>query len=279
MRQRVMIAMAIANDPDVIIADEPTTALDVTIQAQVLEVLKTAQHETGAAVIMITHDLGVVAGIADRVQVMYAGRAVETGTVDDIYYRPRMPYTIGLLGSVPRVDEREKSALAPVEGNPPSLLDLPPGCPFAPRCPMVEDACRRGRAGAHRAGPPGRATCVACQRSGDVEAGNLDLRRHLPAPEIHPPAARRACPARSATRCCGSRTGEAVPAPQGRRVQAPHRHGPRGRRRDPRHPRRRDARSRRRVRVRQDHDAAADPRPRAADGAARSSCSATTSHR
>ncbi|TDD41243.1 ABC transporter ATP-binding protein, partial [Nonomuraea terrae] len=104
MRQRVVIAMAIANDPDVIICDEPTTALDVTIQAQVLEVLKKAQAKTGAAIIMITHDLGVVAGFADRVMVMYAGRPVEVGAVDDIYYRMRMPYTVGLLGSVPRVD-------------------------------------------------------------------------------------------------------------------------------------------------------------------------------
>src|SRR5690606_26758868 len=133
MRQRAMIAMAIANDPDLIIADEPTTALDVTIQAQILEVLKTAQRETGAAVVMITHDLGVVAGIADRVAVMYAGRVVEHGAVDDIYYRSTMPYTIGLLGSLPRPDQEEKTALAPVEGNPPSLLDLPAGCPFAPR--------------------------------------------------------------------------------------------------------------------------------------------------
>lgn len=141
MRQRAMIAMSIANDPDVIIADEPTTALDVTIQAQVLEVLKTAQKETGAAVIMITHDLGVVAGIADRVTVMYAGRPVEQGTVEEIYYRPRMPYTIGLLGSVPRLDAAEKEPLATVEGNPPSVVNLPPGCPFAPRCPMRQDDC------------------------------------------------------------------------------------------------------------------------------------------
>jgi peptide/nickel transport system ATP-binding protein len=142
MRQRAMIAMAIANDPDVIIADEPTTALDVTIQAQVLEVLKKAQQETGAAVIMITHDLGVVAGMADRVTVMYAGRPVEQGSVDDIFARPRMPYTIGLLGAVPRLDAHDKEALATLEGNPPSVVDLPPGCPFAPRCPMVTDACR-----------------------------------------------------------------------------------------------------------------------------------------
>jgi peptide/nickel transport system ATP-binding protein len=104
MRQRVMIAIAIANDPRVLVADEPTTALDVTIQAQVLEVLHTAQEETGAAVVMITHDLGVVAGMADDIMVMYAGKPVETGTVEDIYYNPRMPYTLGLLGAVPRID-------------------------------------------------------------------------------------------------------------------------------------------------------------------------------
>ncbi|MGC3992597.1 MAG: dipeptide ABC transporter ATP-binding protein [Propionicimonas sp.] len=141
MRQRVMIAMAIANDPDVIIADEPTTALDVTIQAQVLEVLKTAQRETGAAIIMITHDLGIVAGTAERVVVMYAGRPVEQGGVDDIFYAPRMPYTIGLLGTVPRLDETATGALPVLEGNPPSVVDLPPGCPFVPRCPMAVAKC------------------------------------------------------------------------------------------------------------------------------------------
>ena len=142
MRQRAMIAMAIANDPDVIIADEPTTALDVTIQAQVLEVLKKAQQETGAAIIMITHDLGVVAGMSERVTVMYAGRPVEQGTVDDIFYRPRMPYTIGLLGTVPRLDRSNEGALPVLEGNPPSVVNLAPGCPFAARCPMVIDVCR-----------------------------------------------------------------------------------------------------------------------------------------
>src|SRR5688500_17138998 len=141
MRQRVMIAMAIANDPDVIIADEPTTALDVTVKAQILEVLKTAQEATGAAIVMITHDLGVIAGFADRVMVMYAGRPVETGPVDDIFYRPRMPYTLGLLGSLPRLDSAERQPLTPVEGNPPSLVDLAPGCPFAPRCPMRLSVC------------------------------------------------------------------------------------------------------------------------------------------
>nr|WP_133848867.1 ABC transporter ATP-binding protein [Labedaea rhizosphaerae] len=142
MRQRAVIAIAIANDPDLIIADEPTTALDVTVQAQVLEVLKTAQEVTGAGIVIITHDLGVVAGFADRLMVMYAGKAVETGQVDEIYAHPRMPYTLGLLGSIPRLDAEERQPLVPIEGQPPSLVDLPPGCPFAPRCPMVVDACR-----------------------------------------------------------------------------------------------------------------------------------------
>ncbi|WP_424184514.1 dipeptide ABC transporter ATP-binding protein [Actinokineospora sp. G85] len=141
MRQRAAIAIAIANDPDLIIADEPTTALDVTVQAQVLEVLKTAQEVTGAGIVLITHDLGVVAGFADRLVVMYAGRAVETGQVDEVYARPRMPYTLGLLGSIPRLDAAGKQPLTPIDGQPPSLADLPPGCPFAPRCPMAVDAC------------------------------------------------------------------------------------------------------------------------------------------
>jgi peptide/nickel transport system ATP-binding protein len=142
MRQRVVIAIAMANDPDVIIADEPTTALDVTVQAQVLEALETARKETGAAMVLITHDLGVVAGHVDRVNVMYAGKLVESGTVDEIFYTPRMPYTLGLLGSQPRMDEAREQKLTPIIGTPPSLVNLPPGCPFAPRCPMAEDLCR-----------------------------------------------------------------------------------------------------------------------------------------
>jgi oligopeptide/dipeptide ABC transporter ATP-binding protein len=141
MRQRVVIAIAMANQPEVIIADEPTTALDVTVQAQVLEVLKTAQEETGAATVLITHDLGVVAGMVDRVLVMYAGRAVEKGTVEDVFYRARMPYSIGLLGSMPRVDAGEKTRLTPIKGSPPSLINPPPGCPFGPRCPLHYDQC------------------------------------------------------------------------------------------------------------------------------------------
>jgi peptide/nickel transport system ATP-binding protein len=144
MRQRVLTAIAIANNPQVLIADEPTTALDVTIQAQVLEVLHTAQEETGAALVMITHDLGVVAGMADDIMVMYAGKPVETGSVDDIYYTPRMPYTMGLLGAVPRVDAAEKISLIPIEGIPPNLIRTPTGCSFAPRCPLASDACLAG---------------------------------------------------------------------------------------------------------------------------------------
>jgi oligopeptide/dipeptide ABC transporter ATP-binding protein len=141
MRQRVVIAIAMANNPDVIIADEPTTALDVTVQATVLEAIKAAQRETGAALVLITHDLGVIAGMADRVLVMYAGRAVEIGTVDDVFYRPRMPYTVGLLNSLPRMDTDEKLRLTPIIGSPPSLAALPAGCPFSPRCPLHIPEC------------------------------------------------------------------------------------------------------------------------------------------
>ncbi|MEV4803802.1 ABC transporter ATP-binding protein [Nonomuraea sp. NPDC049421] len=163
MRQRVVIAMAIANDPDVIICDEPTTALDVTVQAQVLEVLKRAQAKTGAAIIMITHDLGVVAGFADRVLVMYAGRPVEVGGVDDVFYRTRMPYTVGLLGSIPRVDTGARQPLTPIEGNPPSPAELPPGCPFAPRCPMRIDECDAAEPPLYDVGEGHRAACIRWQ--------------------------------------------------------------------------------------------------------------------
>jgi oligopeptide/dipeptide ABC transporter ATP-binding protein len=143
MRQRVVIAIAMANNPDVIIADEPTTALDVTVQAQVLEALEAARKATGAALVLITHDLGVIAGHADRVCVMYAGKLVEVGGVDEIFYNPRMPYTLGLLGSLPRMDESGRQRLIPIPGAPPSLLNLPPGCPFMPRCPMSRERCGR----------------------------------------------------------------------------------------------------------------------------------------
>ncbi|WP_081912945.1 ABC transporter ATP-binding protein [Glycomyces sp. NRRL B-16210] len=141
MRQRVVIAIAMANNPDVIIADEPTTALDVTVQAQVLEALEKAREEVNAALILITHDLGVIAGHTDEVLVMYAGRPVEEGSVDEIFYEPRMPYTLGLIGSLPRMDEDRGHRLTPVHGTPPSMLNMPPGCPFRPRCPMHQDIC------------------------------------------------------------------------------------------------------------------------------------------
>jgi peptide/nickel transport system ATP-binding protein len=141
MRQRIVIAIAMANNPDVIIADEPTTALDVTVQAQVFEALAAARAQTGAALVLITHDLGVIAGHADRVCVMYAGKLVESGDVDDIFYRPRMPYTLGLLGSLPRLDSSGQERLTPILGSPPSLVNLPPGCPFSPRCPLARQTC------------------------------------------------------------------------------------------------------------------------------------------
>ena len=143
MRQRVVIAIAIANDPDVIIADEPTTALDVTIQAQILDVLAVAQKETGAAVVLITHDLGVIAGTVDDVMVMYAGRAVERSSIDSLFERPSHPYTMGLLGAVPKPHVAAEHRLVPIRGNPPSLAAIPSGCPFSPRCPMAIDVCHK----------------------------------------------------------------------------------------------------------------------------------------
>jgi oligopeptide transport system ATP-binding protein len=141
MRQRVMIAMALALKPTLIIADEPTTALDVTIQAQILELIKRVATETGAAVMLITHDLGVVAGMTERIQVMYAGRIVETATTRELFAHPRHPYTVGLLRSIPRLDESEGHELIPIEGLPPDLTRLPTGCSFAPRCAWAIERC------------------------------------------------------------------------------------------------------------------------------------------
>jgi oligopeptide transport system ATP-binding protein len=142
MRQRAMIAMAISNSPSLLIADEPTTALDVTIQAQVLEVMKRVQKETDAATILITHDLGIVAEMCDRVVVMYAGHIVESGDVTTIFTLPRHPYTIGLMNSLPKLTEDEEW-LEPITGAPPSLIDLPSGCPFHPRCFLAREKCRQ----------------------------------------------------------------------------------------------------------------------------------------
>ena len=141
MRQRVMIALALSCNPDLLIADEPTTALDVTIQAQILELIKDLQRDFGSAVALITHDLGVVADIADRILVMYAGRIVEEGDKEQIFYDPQHPYTWGLLGSIARLDRPKAARLTAIAGQPPSLINRPRGCSFRPRCPQAFDRC------------------------------------------------------------------------------------------------------------------------------------------
>ena len=141
MRQRVMIAMALSCNPKLLIADEPTTALDVTIQAQILELMKSLCREFGTALIVITHNLGVVARYADRVNVMYAGKIIEKGTSEEIYHQPKHPYTLGLLQSVPRLDEPRRVKLEPIEGQPPDLINLPPGCSFRSRCRYAVEKC------------------------------------------------------------------------------------------------------------------------------------------
>jgi peptide/nickel transport system ATP-binding protein len=138
MRQRAMIAMALVNNPELLIADEPTTALDVTVQAQILDLIRDLQKEFGSAVIMITHDLGVVAEMADDILVMYGGRCIERGTAEKVFYEPRHPYTWGLLGSMPRLDRAQTERLIPVKGSPPSLINVPSGCAFNPRCPYAD---------------------------------------------------------------------------------------------------------------------------------------------
>ncbi len=145
MRQRVMIAMALIGKPKLLIADEPTTALDVTIQAQILKVLNDLRESRNLSIILITHDLGIVAGMADKICVMYAGKAVETGTADEIFYKSSHPYTIGLLGSTPRLDQKD-GVLEAIPGLPPDLSKLPPGCPFASRCSKVMNECREDKA-------------------------------------------------------------------------------------------------------------------------------------
>lgn len=159
MQQRVMIAMGISCDPDIIIADEPTTALDVTIQAQLLELLQAQVAHAGKALLLITHNLGVVARYADRVNVMYAGRIVESASADEIFAAPRHPYTIGLLRCVPRLDGPASQRLEPIEGQPPDALRLPRGCPFHPRCPFAFDRCRKEEPGLTQVGDNHASAC------------------------------------------------------------------------------------------------------------------------
>jgi oligopeptide transport system ATP-binding protein len=159
MRQRAMIAMGLACNPRLLIADEPTTALDVTIQAQIVELVKRLRDDIGMAIIWITHDLGVVAGLADRMMVMYAGHAVEEAPVKEVYANPLHPYTVGLLGSLPRLDELREERLTSIEGLPPDLIALPPGCPFEPRCVYAIDKCREERPILEPVGPRHRIAC------------------------------------------------------------------------------------------------------------------------
>jgi peptide/nickel transport system ATP-binding protein len=169
MRQRAVIAMTIINDPELIIADEPTTALDVTVQAQILETLLKIRDETNAAIMMITHDLGVVAGMVDRVQVMYGGTVVESGPVGEVFESPRMPYTVGLLGSIPNPSLLGKR-LTPITGAPPSLMNLPHGCTFSPRCPLVIDECHESEPALAESDRPGHdARCIRSAHLATIE--------------------------------------------------------------------------------------------------------------
>jgi peptide/nickel transport system ATP-binding protein len=169
MRQRVVIAMAIANDPALIICDEPTTALDVTVQKQILNLLRKARDITGAGVIMITHDMGIAATLADRVAVMYAGKIVETATTTELFNAPRMPYTVGLLGSIPRIDAPARTPLIPIVGAPPAMHSLPPGCSFAPRCPIAIDDCRAAEPPLEKTNPGHSAACIRTAELGPTE--------------------------------------------------------------------------------------------------------------
>ena len=159
MRQRVMIAMGLSCNPQLLIADEPTTALDVTIQAQIIDLVKRLQQELGMAVIWITHDLGVVAGMCRRVIIMYAGNIIEQAPVEEVYANPRHPYALGLLASIPRLDAVRKSRLSPIEGMPPDLIDMPDACPFNPRCQYVQDICRQKKPQLRSVGPEHQIAC------------------------------------------------------------------------------------------------------------------------
>lgn len=183
MRQRVVIAIAIANNPSLIIADEPTTALDVTIQAQVMDLLSVIRRETGAALLLITHDLGLAAGAADDVAVMYAGRVVERADAATLYSEPRMPYTVGLLASIPRIDCDHSGRLIPIPGEPPVLIDVEDRCPFAPRCPAAVDRCTMHEPKLRTIGDSAHAS--ACHRAAAISGeGHIDGSPIFEAPAV-----------------------------------------------------------------------------------------------
>ena len=254
MRQRAMIAMALVHNPAVLIADEPTTALDVTVQAQILELIDKVKRDFDIGVILITHDLGVVAETAQTVMVMYAGRAVEHGPAREVFESPQHPYTWGLLESMPSV-EAKVAHLHAIEGSPPSVINLPPGCPFHPRCPHRFDPCDKLR-------PP-----LKTAEGGHADACHLDAGRQAPAVGGAPGRARwgwgREQLRRAAHR--GRAPDQALPGRLGR-VHTPGRRGARGRGRDAQRAPRRDARHRRRVGLRQVDDGTAHAQAARADG-------------
>ncbi len=181
MRQRVMIAMGLSCNPDILIADEPTTALDVTTQAQIMDLMLKLAEDRGTAVLLITHDLGVVAGFCDTVQVMYAGGIVESGTADDIFHNPQHPYTWGLLGSMTRLDEAQQVRLHSIAGAPPSVIDLPAGCRFRPRCEFATEVCGRVLPALRPSGNEGQT--VACHLADDLDLKALSVRHREVAPQ------------------------------------------------------------------------------------------------
>jgi oligopeptide transport system ATP-binding protein len=173
MRQRVMIAMALALDPEILIADEPTTALDVTVQKQIMDLLEDLQEREKMGLVLITHDVGVVADVADRVAVMYAGRVVETGGIREVYDRPAHPYTLGLMRSVPAIN-RKTSRLVPIDGSPPDLLNVPPGCSFHPRCPFARERCERDDPPLREVLPARRSACHYAEEVLDTANERVD---------------------------------------------------------------------------------------------------------
>jgi oligopeptide transport system ATP-binding protein len=187
MRQRIMIAIAVANNPDILLADEPTTALDVTIQSQIFRLIRGVQRQFGTAMILITHDLGLVAGTADRIIVMYGGRVVEEGLTEQIYYDPQHPYTLGLLNAVPKLTDRGSQPLNTIEGLPPLLIDPPDACAFADRCPFVMKVCREHDPGYYAPLPDNRTACWLHDEQAAAQREKfLAAKHHATAPQGQP---------------------------------------------------------------------------------------------